>query len=203
MRLYQVLMVALAAMVIAVPARAGECCEVKCTPLGDCADCGLLAGEGDECCIIRMTEDGEQKVIKLKGPGLLGLDDKLDAPTRLALLDENIRHIRATGQLRTDLAVKRLELEKLELAGTPDPGLVAARKKEVGALESQLKARKLDYEAAARKLLPDDVEDLYLLGLGLAGDDVLMDLTLGLPAGIGRRIIRCIKTGDDEEEDED
>ncbi len=200
MRLYAVIAAVVATVVFAVPAQADEGRKVTCITVGDDSELELLGEEGDGCCIIKMNEDGEHKVIKLKGSGLLGLDDDLDAETRGKLIDENIRLVRATGQLKTDLAVKRLELEKLELAENPNPDLVAAKKKEINGLEAQLKDKRLDYEAAARKLLPDDMEELYLLGLGLGADDMLFDLSLGLPAGEGRRMIKCIKMKDDEED---
>jgi hypothetical protein len=138
----------------------------------------VMAGEDeDEPCIIKIKEgDAEPKVIKLKGKGLSLLGQGIDAETRAKVIDERIKHIRATSQLKADLAVRKLELRKLMLADEPDDAKVTAKRKEINALKTKLEDLKLDHELAVKKVLPEDAKDLMMLDmLGLPG------MCLGLP----------------------
>lgn len=138
----------------------------------------LMAGEGeDEPMIIKVKEgDAEPKVIKLKGKGLSLLGEGIDAETRAKVIDERIKHIRATSQLKADLAVRKLELRKLKLADKPDDDKVTAKRKEISRLEHELQEKQLDHELAVKKVLPEDAKDLMMLDmLGLPG------MYLGLP----------------------
>jgi hypothetical protein len=158
----------------------------------------LSEGEGGK--VIAISEDGKKRILKLKDGKLLDLDDKLDTDTHVKLLDAKIAYIKATGQLKTDLAVKRAEAEKLELAKKPDDD-VLAKKKEINALKTRLADARLDYEQAVKKLVPEDMAELYMLG---TGDSDLLELNLGLPAGLGKRIIKRIELqADDDEEESD
>jgi len=179
-------------LVLAVPAQAAECCDdagnAKCKTLvikaGDDEKCVVLdEGEGGK--VLTISEDGKKKVIKLKGGQLLDVDEKLDTEVRLKLLDAKIANLKATGQLKTDLAVKRAEVEKLELAKKPDSDVVA-KKKEINALKTRLHDARLDYEQAVKKLVPEDMYELYILGMG---DEIdMLELSLGLPVGGEKRI---------------
>jgi len=202
-----VLAVVLAAM-LATPAQAAEttdeACEVKCKTVmvkaGDDENLVTLSeGEGGKVVIVK--KDGEKKVIKLKDGKLLDVDGKLDTETRLKLMDAKIAHLKATGQLKTDLAIKRVEAEKLDLAKKPDAE-IAAKKKEIKALKDRLADAKLGYERKVKKLVPEDMVELYMLGLG--DEPGLLELNLGMAAGGEKRIIKRIEVrceDDGEEED--
>jgi hypothetical protein len=193
-----------AVLALAAPAQAvescDEACQVKCrTVVVNAGDDEKLVAL-DECeggKVITISEDGKKKVIKLKGGKLLDVDEKLDTDIRLKLLDARIAHLKATGQLKTDLAVKRVEAEKLELAKKPDAE-ITAKKKEINALKARLADAKLDYEQTVKKLVPEDMYELYMLGIGDETD--LLELSLGLPAGLGKRIIKRIELRDDGED---
>jgi hypothetical protein len=156
----------------------------------------LSEGEGGKVIVIK--KDGEKKIIRLKGGKLLDGYADLDTAARLKLLDAKIAYIKATGQLKTDLAVKRAEAERLELARKPDDDVVA-KKKEINALKAQLADARLDYEQAVKKLVPEDMADLYMLGIG---DSDLLELNLDLPVGGEKRIIKRIELRDDGEEED-
>jgi hypothetical protein len=189
---------------LATPARAvetcDEVCKAKCKTVvvkaGDDENfVSLSEGEGGKVIVIK--KDGEKKVIKLKGGQLLDGYTELDTAARLKLMDAKIAHLKATGQLKTDLAVKRVEVEKLELAGKPDAEVVA-KKKELNALKTRLADAKLDYEQTVRKLVPEDMYELYMLG---DGDETgLLEMNLGLPTGSEKRIIKRIELRDDGED---
>ncbi len=153
--------------------------------------------KGDDGKLITISEDGKKRVLKLKDGKFLDLDDKLDTDDHLKLLDAKIAYLKATGSLKTDLAVRRVEVEKLELAKKPDSDVVA-KKKEVNALKARLADARLDYEQAVKKLVPEEMADLYMLGLG--DDTDMLALSLGLPGGFGRRIIKRIELRDDSED---
>jgi hypothetical protein len=196
---YYVAMLA-AVLALATPVQAAEACKVKCrTVVVNAGDDEKLVAL-DECegaKVITISKGGEKKVIKLKDVKLLDVDDKLDTDTHLSLLDAKIAYIKATGQIKTDLAVRRAEVEKLELAKKPDSDIVA-KKKEITALEVRLADARLDYEQVVKKLVPEDAYELYMLGLGDEAD--LLELSLGLPAGPGKRIIKRIELRDDGED---
>ena len=193
------------AFVLAAPAQAAEAgkkVERKTVVVTAGGDEDLTAQGAGECCkVVTIGEDGKKKVIELKGGQLFNAYDKLDTAARLKLMDATIAHLKATGQLKTDLAVKRVEAEELELAGKPDADVVA-KKKEINALKAQLADAKLDYEQTVRKLVPEDMYELYMLG---DGDETgLLELNLGLPVGGEKRIIKRIEVhGDDDGEEED
>ena len=203
MRYYAAALAVVLAVAMVVPAQAAEpcdeACKVKCKTVvikaGDDENLVTLS-EGDDGKLVTICEDGKSKVIKLKGGKLLDVDDKLDTDAHLSLLDAKIAYIKATGQIKTDLAVKRAEAEKLELAKKPDSDIVAM-KKEINALKTRLTNARLDYEQAVKKLVPEDLADLYLLGLG--DDTDMLSLSLGLPAGVGKKIIKRIELRDDGE----
>ncbi len=194
------------AVVLTIPLHAAE-------PIAETskAECKMLviSSEGDseldnlgcekDCQVIKVNEGGKTEVIKLKGDELLGLDD-LDAETHLKLLDARIGYLRATAQLKTDVAVKRLEVKKLELAKKPDAEVVA-RKKEINALKARLADAELDYEQTVKKLAPKGMAELYLLSIG--DGTSLLDLDICLPEGGQKRIIKRIKLNADDEEEED
>jgi hypothetical protein len=190
---------AVLAVVLAAPAQAAETEKtVRKTVVvttGDDENCVALGERGD-CKVITIGKDGEKKVVRLKGGQLLDLDAKLDTAARLKLLDAKITQLKTTGQLKTDLAIKRIEAEKLELAGKPDAEVVA-KKKEINALKAKLADARLDYEQAVKKLVPEDMADLYTLGVD---DSDLLEFSLGLPAGLGKRIIKRIELRDDDED---
>jgi len=197
---YYVAMLA-AVLAIATPVQAAEPCDEACKV--KCRTVVVNAGDDenlvalDECegaKVITISKGGEKKVIKLKDGKLLDLDDKLDTDTHLSLLDAKIAYIKATGHIKTDLAVRRAEAEKLELAKKPDSDIVA-KKKEINALEARLADARLDYEQVVKKLVPEDAYELYMLGLGDEAD--LLELSLGLPAGQGKRMIKRIELRDD------
>jgi hypothetical protein len=196
---YYVAMLA-AVLAFATPVQAAEAGKVKCrTVVVNAGDDEKLVAL-DECegaKVITISKGGEKKVIKLKDGKLLDVDDKLDTDTHLSLLDAKIAYIKATGQLKTDLAVKRVEVEKLELAKKPDSDIVA-KKKEINALKAKLADARLDYEQTVKKLVPEDAYELYMLGLGDEADP--LELSLGLPAGLGKRIIKRIELRDDGED---
>jgi hypothetical protein len=193
-----------AVLALAAPIQAAEVCDeackVKCKTVvikaGDDENLVTLS-EGDDGKLVTICEDGKKKVIKLKGGKLLDVDDKLDTDAHLSLLDAKIAYIKATGSLKTDLAVKRAEAEKLELASKPEAEVVA-KKKEINALKARLADARLDYEQAVKKLVPEDLADLYMLGLG--DDTDMLSLSLGLPAGVGKKIIKRIELRDDGED---
>jgi len=138
----------------------------------------MMAAEcEDEPCIIKVKKgEGGPKVIKLKGNGLSLLGEGIDAETKAKVIDERIKHVRATSRLKVDLAVKKLELSKLMLADKPDDAKVTAKRKEINALKTKLEDLKLDHELAVKKILPEDARDLMMLDmLGLPG------MCLGLP----------------------
>jgi hypothetical protein len=203
---YAAVLAVVLAVVLATPAQAAEPCdevgEVKCKTMviktGDDENLvALTEGAGGKVIVIK--KDGEKKVIKLKDGQLLDVDDKLDADTRLKLLDAKIAHLKATGQLKTDLAVKRVEAEKLELTKKPD-AQITAKKKEINALKVRMADAKLDYEQKVKKLVPEDMVDLYMLGLG--DESGLLELNLGLGSGLSKSIIKRIELIDDGLEEE-
>lgn len=204
MRYYASALAVVLVCTLATPVQAAEsgdeACPVKCKTVvvkaGD--DDNLVAlseGEGGKVVVIK--KDGEKKVIRLKGGQLLDGYADLDTAARLKLLDAKITYLRATGQLKTDLAVKRVEAERLRLAGRPDADVVA-RKKEINALNAKLEDASLDYEQVVKKLVPDGMVDLYMLGLGDESD--LLELDLGSPGGGEKRIIKRIELRDDGED---
>ena len=208
MRYYAVALVVVLGVVLVMPAQAaetcGDVCKTKCKTVvinaGDDENLVTLS-EGDDGKLVTISEDGKKRVLKLKDGKLLDLDDKLDSDARLKLLDAKIAYIKATGQVKTDLAVKRAEAEKLELAKKPDSDVVA-KKKEINALKAKLADAGLDYEQAVKKLVPEEMVDLYMLGLGDETD--VLGLSLGLPAGVGKKIIKRIRVlADDDEEESD
>ena len=164
----------------------------------------VMAGEGeDEPMIIKVKEgDGEPRVVKLQGKDLSMLGEGIDAETRGKVIDERIKHIRATSQLKADLAVKRLELRKLRLADKPNDDKVTAKRKEISGLEHKLQEKTLDHELAVKKLLPEGASSLMLLDdlclpgmcLGLSGLDLDLD-----ELGGGARIKKMVLIGDDED----
>ncbi len=204
MRYYAVALAA--ALVLALPAKAAEPCDEKgkteCKKViikagGDGNLVTLGRGEGGN--VIVISEDGKKKVIKLKDGQLLDGYDKLDADTQLKLLDTKIAYLRATGQLKTDLAIMRAEAEKLGLAKKPEAE-ITAKKKEISELKARLEHARQDYEQSVKKLVPEDMADLYMLGLGDETD--VLGLSLGLPAGLGKKIIRRIEVQTDNDEEE-
>jgi hypothetical protein len=207
-RYYAVALVAVLTAALVVPAQAaetcGDVCKTKCKKVviktGD-DDNLVTLSESDDGKLVTINEDGKKRVLKLKDGKFLDLDDKLDTDTHLRLLDAKISYIKATGQLKTDLAVRRAEAEKLELAKKPDSDILA-KKKEMNALKAKLDDARLDYEQAVKKLVPGEMAELYMLGLG--DDTDMLSLSLGLPAGLGKRIIKRIQVqADDDEEDSD
>ncbi len=206
MRYYAAVLAAVLAGMLATPAQAAEpcdeACKVKCKKVmvnaGDDENLvSLSEGEGGKFIVIK--KDGEKKVIKLKDGQMLDVDDKLDAETRIKLLDAKISYIKATGQLKTDLAIKRVETEKLDLAKKPDAE-ITAKKKEINALKARLADAKLDYEQKVKKLVPEDMVDLYMLGLG--DESGLLELNLGLGSDLSKRIIKRIELIDDGEDED-
>lgn len=204
MRYYAVALAVVLAVALVVPAQAAEAgdqkCETKCKKIvvktgGDEKLVALAEAEG--CKVITISKDGEEKVIKLKGDKLLDFDDKLDTDTRLKLLDAKIAHLKATGQLKTDLAVKRAEAEKLKLAKKSDAD-VAAKKKEVEALKVRLEDAKQAYKKKVQKLVPGDMAELYILGCCDESDMIQLGVDLG--TGMSKRIMKCIQLEVDEEE---
>jgi hypothetical protein len=203
-RYYAAVLAVALACVAAAPAQAAETEKtVRKTVVvttGDEENCVAL-GESGDCKVITIGKDGEKRVVRLKGGQLLDLDAKVDTAARLKLLDARITQLKTTGQLKTDLAIKRIEVEKLELSGKPDAEVVA-KKKEMNALKARLADAKLDYEQTVKKLVPEDMYELYMIGDGDETD--LLELSLGLPAGLGKRIIKRIELrGDDDLEEEE
>jgi hypothetical protein len=205
-RYYVAALAVVLGVALVVPAQAAKASDepgkMKCKTVvikaGD-DDNLVTVSEGKGGKVIAINEDGKKRVLKLKDGKLLDFDDALDTDAHLKLLDAKIAFLKATGQLKTDLAIKRVEVEKLELARKPDSDIVA-RKKELNALKARLADARLDYEQAVRKLVPEDMADLYMLGLG----DETDVLSLGLPAGMGNKIIKRIQVlADDDEEDSD
>jgi hypothetical protein len=203
-RYYAAVLAVVLAVVLAAPAQAAEPCDetgkTKCRTVvvkaeGDDNLVALSAGEGGKVVVIR--KNGEKEVIRLKDGQLLDGYADLDTAARLGLLDAKITHLKATGSIKTDLAVKRVEVEKLELAGKPDAE-ITAKKKEINALKARLADARLDYEQTVKKLVPDGMAELYMLGLGDETD--LLELNLGMPAGGEKRIIKRIELRDDGED---
>jgi hypothetical protein len=207
-RYYAAVLAVVLAVVLAAPAQAAESCDEACkakcktvvVKAGDDENLVALSeGEGGKVVVIK--KDGEKKVIRLKDGQLLDGYADLDTAARLKLLDAKITHLKATGQLKTDLAVKRVEAEKLELAGKPDAGIFA-KQKEINAIKAQLADAELDYEQTVKKLVPEDMYELYMLGIG--DETGLLDLDLGLPVGGQKRVIKRVEVhGDDDGEGED
>ena len=205
MRYYAVALAVILGVVLATPTQAAEAggkkCETKCKKIvvktGGDEDKLVALAEAEGCKVITISKDGEEKVIKLKGGKLLDFDDKLDTDTRLKLLDAKIAHLKATGQLRTDLAVKRAEAEKLKLAKKSDAD-VAAKKKEVEALKVRLEDAKQAYKQKVEKLVPEDMAELYMLGCCDESD--LLQLGVDLGTGMSKQIMKCIQLEVDEEE---
>ena len=204
---FAVLTVILAVAFLA-PVRAdetcGKTCKIKCkaSVTSETGDDELLTlCSGDEGCkLIKISKDGKQQVIKLKDGKLLDFDDELDTEAHLKLLDAKIAYLKGSGQLRNDLAIKRVELRKIELAEKPDAEMTA-KKKELNALEAKLKDKKLDYELAVKKLVPEGMHEFYMLD---AGDDTsLLDLFIGLQSDPDKRVVKRIIINEDDEEEED
>jgi hypothetical protein len=194
---------AVLAGVLATPAQAAETSkkvERKTVVVTAGGDEDLTTQGAGECCkIVTIGEDGKKKVIRLKGGQLLDDYATLDTAARLKLMDAKITHLKATGQLKIDLAVKRLEAEELELAGKADADVVA-KKKEINALKAKLADAELDYEQTVKKLVPEGTYDLDMLGIG--DETGLSDLDLSLPGDGQKRVIkRIVVRGDDDEEE--
>ena len=204
MRYHAAILAVVLAALLAAPAQAAETgkTEHKTVVLKKGDDENLVSlTEGEDGKVIIVKKDGKKKVIKLKDGQLLDGYADLDTAARLKLLDAKIAYLKAIGQLKIDLAVKRAEAEKLELANKPDSDIVA-KKKEVNALKAQLADAKLDYEQTVKKLVPEDMYDWYMLGVG--DETGLLELNLGLPAGGEKRVIKRIELrGDDDLDEED
>jgi hypothetical protein len=205
-RYYAAVLAVVLVVALVAPAQAAEASakpsKTKCKTIivnaGDDENLVTLS-EGDGGKLITINEDGKKRIIKLKDGKLLDFDDKLDTDTHIKLLDAKIAYIKATGQLKADLAVKRVEAEKLGLAKKPDAE-ITAKKKEINALKARLADAKLDYEQKVKKLVPEDMVDMYMLGLG--GESGLLELNLGLGSEMSKRIIKRIELIDDGDEEE-
>jgi hypothetical protein len=175
----------------------GTRCQVLVKSPADDGEASLLCGPDDDCQIVKVNKDGVKKIIKLAGGELADLGDKLDKATQLKLLDARIGNLKAVAQLKTDLAIRRLEAKKLELSGRPDAE-VLAKKKEMNALKARIADAELDYEQKVKQLAPDGMAELYLLDLD--DETTLLDMTLGLPPGSHRKIIKRLRIDADEAE---
>jgi Spy/CpxP family protein refolding chaperone len=99
-------------------------------------------------------------------PGIYPNGD-LSAATRSMIIDEQIAYVRNTSQLRTDLAVRRLELEKLLMADKRDTSAINAKYEEIGNLQYRLQQATLASNSAMDKLVPNAERGHY--GLNMVG----------------------------------
>jgi Spy/CpxP family protein refolding chaperone len=94
----------------------------------------------------------------------------LSAGTKSKVIDERIAFIQNTAQLRTDIAVRRLELEKLLIADRRDTNAVNAKYEEMGNLQYRLQQAALASNSAINKLVPDAERGGYgwnMMGYGM------------------------------------
>lgn len=170
------------------------------TVMLDCQEDGEMilicrtGGDAEDCRLITLDADaGPDKVVEIRAPGDCLLDDDVDSAVRSRLLDERIGYLKTTGQLRTDLAIARLELQKLLLAGSEADRVVEeAKRREVAALRATLEERRQAHREALDRFLPGEGRMLMLL------DDDMDLLGTGLDPSPGEtKVIRVCKDGKD------
>jgi len=89
----------------------------------------------------------------------------LSVATRVKILDQQIDFIRNTAQLRTDLAVRQLELQELLLTPKSDSLAIDAKYAEIGRIQNDLQQAALLSNTAIAKLVPDNERGRYSLGM--------------------------------------
>jgi Spy/CpxP family protein refolding chaperone len=89
----------------------------------------------------------------------------LNNATRIKVLDQQIAFVRNTAELRTDLAVRRLELQKLLLAAQPDSIAIDSKYAEIGRIQNELEQAALLSTTAMAKLVPDKERGRYSLSM--------------------------------------
>ncbi len=85
--------------------------------------------------------------------------------TRIKMLDQQIAFIRNTAELRTDLAVRQLELQELLLAAKPDSIAIDSKYAEIGRIQNELEQAALLSTTEMAKLVPDNERGRYSLGM--------------------------------------
>ncbi len=119
-----------------------------------------------------------------RGPGMMGAtkgmmagtpaprSSSLSNATRIKMLDQQIAFVRNTAELRTDLAVRRLELQELLLAPKPDSIAIDSKYAEIGRIQSELNQAAVLSTTAMAKLIPDNERGRYsqdMMNYGMMG----------------------------------
>jgi hypothetical protein len=137
-----------------------------------------------------------------RGPGTMGRDmpglaagapatwaSGLSNATRIKMLEQQIAFIRNTAQLRTDLSVRRLELQELLLAAKPDSIAIDSKYAEIGKIQNELDQASLLSTTEMAKLVPDNERGRYslrMLNYGvMSGYDVGNGMVSGYGVGYG------------------
>jgi hypothetical protein len=113
----------------------------------------------------------------------------LSNATRIKMLDQQIAFVRNTADLRTDLAVRQLELQKLLLAAESDSIAIDSKYAEIGRIQNELEQAALLSTTAMGKLVPDNERgrhSLNMLNYGVMdGYDVGSGMVSGYGVGYG------------------
>jgi len=128
-----------------------------------------------------------------RGPGMMGyglgnaaqLSTGLSAATRVKIIEQQIDFIRNTAQLRTDLAVRQLELQELLLAPKPDSIAIDSKYAEIGRIQNDLQQAALLSNSAIAKLVPDNERGRYNVGMMGSGFEGGHGMMPGYGAGLG------------------
>jgi hypothetical protein len=89
----------------------------------------------------------------------------LSPATRIAIIKQQIDFVRSTSQLRTDLAVRQLELEQLLLAEKPDSIAIDAKYAEIGKIQGDLQQAAVLSNTAIAQLVPNNERARFSLGV--------------------------------------
>ena len=147
--------------------------------------------------LLEAEGDGVKKVIRLKSPH--GMYSDIEPETRIKLLDEKIRYLKATSKHELELNVAKCELEKLKLA--EKDAEVTAVKKRIVDIKAELEKKELEYEQAVQELLPEGMDEMFLFGLDL--EEMLEDIDIDIDVSEDgeHKTMKVIKVKVDEEED--
>jgi Spy/CpxP family protein refolding chaperone len=132
----------------------------------------------------------------MMGRGMMGYSPRaaaypnrdLSVATRSKMIDEQIAYIRNTAQMRTDLAIRRLELEKLLMADQRDTNAVNAKYEEIGNLQYRLQQAAMASNSAVDKLVPSSERGRYgwnMMGYGMGYGMMGYGAGYGMMGGYG------------------
>jgi hypothetical protein len=139
------------------------------------------------------SQTGFGRVPGRMGGGMVGMKGGAPAvrrsgisnATRVKILEQQIAFVRNTAQLRTDFAVRRLELQELLLAPEPDSIAIDSKYAEIGRIQRELEKVALLSTTAMAKLVPDSERGRYSLSMMNYGIMDGYDVGNGMVSGYG------------------